>query len=160
MLQCLRCWLVNLNYRPLLILWFDRQMWQGSVFFLLSPVCHTTSWLPPQALIRTCDLELCMWAQPPPSPTSLWCWLCSIVYLTRINLTLKLHRGISVSGQEQKHFHTVHIHISPPSPHSLLCIFYISLAGIPRPPHPSDISSYYPLSPGQIPHPLGWLVPQ
>ncbi|XP_041065434.1 transcription factor 7-like 2 isoform X15 [Cetorhinus maximus] len=35
--------------------------------------------------------------------------------------------------------------------------------GIPRPPHPSDISPYYPLSPGtvgQIPHPLGWLVPQ
>ncbi|XP_055502833.1 transcription factor 7-like 2 isoform X10 [Leucoraja erinacea] len=31
--------------------------------------------------------------------------------------------------------------------------------GIPRPPHPSDISPYYPLSPGavgQIPHPLGW----
>ncbi|XP_077056720.1 transcription factor 7-like 2 isoform X11 [Siphateles boraxobius] len=35
--------------------------------------------------------------------------------------------------------------------------------GIPRHPHPSDISPYYPLSPGtvgQIPHPLGWLVPQ
>ncbi|KAK2884711.1 hypothetical protein Q8A73_021185 [Channa argus] len=34
---------------------------------------------------------------------------------------------------------------------------------IPRPPHPPDISPYYPLSPGtvgQIPHPLGWLVPQ
>ncbi|XP_063818657.1 transcription factor 7-like 2 isoform X7 [Pseudophryne corroboree] len=34
--------------------------------------------------------------------------------------------------------------------------------GIPRPPHPPDISPYYPLSPGtvgQIPHPLGWLVP-
>ncbi|XP_069467907.1 transcription factor 7-like 2 isoform X10 [Ambystoma mexicanum] len=31
--------------------------------------------------------------------------------------------------------------------------------GIPRPPHPPDISPYYPLSPGtvgQIPHPLGW----
>ncbi|KAG2462311.1 TF7L2 factor, partial [Polypterus senegalus] len=30
---------------------------------------------------------------------------------------------------------------------------------IPRPPHPPDISPYYPLSPGtvgQIPHPLGW----
>ncbi|KAM5170883.1 transcription factor 7-like 1 isoform 2-T2 [Mantella aurantiaca] len=35
--------------------------------------------------------------------------------------------------------------------------------GIPRPPHPSELSPYYPLSPGavgQIPHPLGWLVPQ
>lgn len=38
-----------------------------------------------------------------------------------------------------------------------------SSIGIPRPPHPPDISPYYPLSPGtvgQIPHPLGWLVPQ
>ncbi|XP_064780178.1 transcription factor 7-like 2 isoform X6 [Oncorhynchus masou masou] len=35
--------------------------------------------------------------------------------------------------------------------------------GIPRPPQHPDISPYYPLSPGavgQIPHPLGWLVPQ
>ncbi|KAF4019255.1 hypothetical protein G4228_010847 [Cervus hanglu yarkandensis] len=34
-----------------------------------------------------------------------------------------------------------------------------SRVGIPRPPHPPDISPYYPLSPGtvgQIPHPLGW----
>ncbi|XP_041124046.1 transcription factor 7-like 2 isoform X16 [Polyodon spathula] len=40
--------------------------------------------------------------------------------------------------------------------------FLKSCTGIPRPPHP-DISPYYPLSPGtvgQIPHPLGWLVPQ
>lgn len=39
----------------------------------------------------------------------------------------------------------------------------LSSTGIPRPPHPPDISPYYPLSPGtvgQIPHPLGWLVPQ
>uniref|UniRef100_A0A8C8B2C5 Transcription factor 7 like 1 n=1 Tax=Otus sunia TaxID=257818 RepID=A0A8C8B2C5_9STRI len=36
-------------------------------------------------------------------------------------------------------------------------------SGIPRPPHPSELPPYYPLSPGavgQIPHPLGWLVPQ
>ncbi|KAL4609308.1 transcription factor 7-like 1-A isoform X2 [Arapaima gigas] len=35
--------------------------------------------------------------------------------------------------------------------------------GIPRTAHPSELSPYYPLSPGpvgQIPHPLGWLVPQ
>ncbi|XP_078522864.1 transcription factor 7-like 1 [Lissotriton helveticus] len=35
--------------------------------------------------------------------------------------------------------------------------------GIPRPPHPSELSPCYPLSPGavgQIPHPLGWLMPQ
>lgn len=40
---------------------------------------------------------------------------------------------------------------------------YVFEAGIPRPPHPSELSPYYPLSPGavgQIPHPLGWLVPQ
>ncbi|XP_058869539.1 transcription factor 7-like 1-A isoform X4 [Acipenser ruthenus] len=38
-----------------------------------------------------------------------------------------------------------------------------SFYGIPRTPHPSELSPYYPLSPGavgQIPHPLGWLVPQ
>ncbi|TRY81599.1 hypothetical protein DNTS_030996 [Danionella cerebrum] len=35
--------------------------------------------------------------------------------------------------------------------------------GIPRPPHPSELSPYYPLSPGAvgpITHPLGWLLPQ
>uniref|UniRef100_A0A8D2PEB4 Transcription factor 7 like 1 n=1 Tax=Zosterops lateralis melanops TaxID=1220523 RepID=A0A8D2PEB4_ZOSLA len=35
--------------------------------------------------------------------------------------------------------------------------------GISRPPHPPELSPYYPLSPGamgQLPHPLGWLVPQ
>ncbi|NXY34847.1 TF7L1 factor, partial [Pomatorhinus ruficollis] len=35
--------------------------------------------------------------------------------------------------------------------------------GIPRPPHPPELPPYYPLSPGavgQLPHPLGWLMPQ
>lgn len=35
--------------------------------------------------------------------------------------------------------------------------------GIPRTPHPSELSPYYPLSPGavgSIAHPLGWLMPQ
>ncbi|XP_057898374.1 transcription factor 7-like 1 isoform X3 [Melospiza georgiana] len=35
--------------------------------------------------------------------------------------------------------------------------------GIPRPPHPPELPPYYPLSPGavgQLPPPLGWLVPQ
>ena len=35
--------------------------------------------------------------------------------------------------------------------------------GVPRTPHPAELSPYYPLSPGavgQIHHPLGWLVPQ
>lgn len=37
------------------------------------------------------------------------------------------------------------------------------LAGIPRTPHPSELSPYYPLSPGavgSIAHPLGWFMPQ
>lgn len=36
-------------------------------------------------------------------------------------------------------------------------------AGIPRTPHPSELSPYYPLSPGavgSIAHPLSWLMPQ
>lgn len=36
-------------------------------------------------------------------------------------------------------------------------------AGIPRTPHPSELSPYYPLSPGavgSIAHPLGWFMPQ
>lgn len=51
---------------------------------------------------------------------------------------------------------------SHPSTFSLSLSLSVS-TGIPRPPHPPDISPYYPLSPGtvgQIPHPLGWLVPQ
>lgn len=45
----------------------------------------------------------------------------------------------------------------------LTSVGFSPLLGIPRPPHPSELSPYYPLSPGaigQIPHPLGWLVPQ
>lgn len=34
----------------------------------LSPACRTTSRMPPQALIRTCDLGARTWAQHPPSP--------------------------------------------------------------------------------------------
>uniref|UniRef100_A0A8C2A7Y5 Transcription factor 7 like 1a n=1 Tax=Cyprinus carpio TaxID=7962 RepID=A0A8C2A7Y5_CYPCA len=47
-----------------------------------------------------------------------------------------------------------------PTPGHLVMIIS---SGIPRTPHPSELSPYYPLSPGavgQIPHPLGWLVPQ
>ncbi|CDQ67041.1 unnamed protein product [Oncorhynchus mykiss] len=49
---------------------------------------------------------------------------------------------------------------------STLALSTLSLSfspGIPRPPQHPDISPYYPLSPGsvgQLPHPLGWLVPQ
>ncbi|XP_049713576.1 transcription factor 7-like 1 isoform X2 [Elephas maximus indicus] len=54
-------------------------------------------------------------------------------------------------------------HFSPGSPPTHLSPEIDPKTGIPRPPHPSELSPYYPLSPGavgQIPHPLGWLVPQ
>uniref|UniRef100_A0A8C6GLP7 Transcription factor 7 like 1 (T cell specific, HMG box) n=1 Tax=Mus spicilegus TaxID=10103 RepID=A0A8C6GLP7_MUSSI len=54
-------------------------------------------------------------------------------------------------------------HFSPASPPTHLSPEIDPKTGIPRPPHPSELSPYYPLSPGavgQIPHPLGWLVPQ
>uniref|UniRef100_A0A4X2KZT5 Transcription factor 7 like 1 n=1 Tax=Vombatus ursinus TaxID=29139 RepID=A0A4X2KZT5_VOMUR len=54
-------------------------------------------------------------------------------------------------------------HFSPGSPPAHLSPEIDPKTGIPRPPHPAELSPYYPLSPGavgQIPHPLGWLVPQ
>ncbi|XP_043107098.1 transcription factor 7-like 1-A [Puntigrus tetrazona] len=55
-------------------------------------------------------------------------------------------------------------HFSPGTPPSHLSLEILDpKTGIPRTPHPSELSPYYPLSPGavgQIPHPLGWLVPQ
>ncbi|XP_031507925.1 transcription factor 7-like 2 isoform X12 [Papio anubis] len=54
-------------------------------------------------------------------------------------------------------------HFTPGNPPPHLPADVDPKTGIPRPPHPPDISPYYPLSPGtvgQIPHPLGWLVPQ
>ncbi|XP_077481298.1 transcription factor 7-like 2 isoform X15 [Stigmatopora argus] len=54
-------------------------------------------------------------------------------------------------------------HFTPGNPPPHLQTEVDPKTGIPRPPHPPDISPYYPLSPGtvgQIPHPLGWLVPQ
>nr|XP_033804870.1 transcription factor 7-like 1 isoform X1 [Geotrypetes seraphini] len=54
-------------------------------------------------------------------------------------------------------------HFSPSTPPSQFSPEIDPKTGIPRPPHPSELSPYYPLSPGavgQIPHPLGWLVPQ
>uniref|UniRef100_A0AAX7TPN0 HMG box domain-containing protein n=1 Tax=Astatotilapia calliptera TaxID=8154 RepID=A0AAX7TPN0_ASTCA len=54
-------------------------------------------------------------------------------------------------------------HFTPGNPPPHLQTDVDPKTGIPRPPHPPDISPYYPLSPGtvgQIPHPLGWLVPQ
>uniref|UniRef100_A0A8D0NAI4 HMG box domain-containing protein n=1 Tax=Sus scrofa TaxID=9823 RepID=A0A8D0NAI4_PIG len=53
-------------------------------------------------------------------------------------------------------------HFSPGSPPTHLSPEIDPKTGIPRPPHPSELPPYYPLSPGavgQIPHPLGWLVP-
>ncbi|XP_018589966.2 transcription factor 7-like 1-A isoform X2 [Scleropages formosus] len=55
-------------------------------------------------------------------------------------------------------------HFSPgTSPAHLSPEILDSKTGIPRTAHPSELSPYYPLSPGavgQIPHPLSWLVPQ
>ncbi|XP_075766997.1 transcription factor 7-like 1 isoform X2 [Pelodiscus sinensis] len=54
-------------------------------------------------------------------------------------------------------------HFSPGSPPSHLSPEIDPKTGIPRPPHPSELSPYYPLSTsavGQLPHALGWLVPQ
>ncbi|KAL7884125.1 hypothetical protein AOLI_G00068950 [Acnodon oligacanthus] len=55
-------------------------------------------------------------------------------------------------------------HFSPTTPPAHLSPEILDpKTGIPRTPHPSELSPYYPLSPGavgQIPHPLGWLVPQ
>ncbi|XP_051950488.1 transcription factor 7-like 1-B [Xyrauchen texanus] len=55
-------------------------------------------------------------------------------------------------------------HFSPGTPPSHLSPEILNpKTGIPRTPHPSELSPYYPLSPGamaQISHPLGWLVPQ
>uniref|UniRef100_A0AAY4E6R5 HMG box domain-containing protein n=1 Tax=Denticeps clupeoides TaxID=299321 RepID=A0AAY4E6R5_9TELE len=55
-------------------------------------------------------------------------------------------------------------HFSPGTPPSHLSPEILDpKTGIPRTPHPSELSPYYPLSPGavgQIAHPLGWLVPQ
>ncbi|KAL2102516.1 hypothetical protein ACEWY4_001684 [Coilia grayii] len=52
-------------------------------------------------------------------------------------------------------------HFTPGNPPPHLQTDVDPKTGIPRPPHPPDISPYYPLSPGtvgQIPHPLGCSV--
>ncbi|XP_030623553.1 transcription factor 7-like 1-A isoform X2 [Chanos chanos] len=55
-------------------------------------------------------------------------------------------------------------HFSPSTPPSHLSPEILDpKTGIPRTPHPSELSPYYPLSPGavgQIAHPLSWLMPQ
>uniref|UniRef100_A0A8C6S5V4 Transcription factor 7 like 1a n=1 Tax=Neogobius melanostomus TaxID=47308 RepID=A0A8C6S5V4_9GOBI len=55
-------------------------------------------------------------------------------------------------------------HFSPGTPPSHLSPEILDpKTGIPRTPHPSELSPYYPLSPGavgSIAHPLGWLMPQ
>ncbi|XP_067879200.1 transcription factor 7-like 2 isoform X1 [Heterodontus francisci] len=53
-------------------------------------------------------------------------------------------------------------HFSPGNPPPHLSSELDSKTGLPRVPHPSELSSYYPLSPGtmgQIAHPLGWVMP-
>uniref|UniRef100_H3CLA7 Transcription factor 7 like 1b n=1 Tax=Tetraodon nigroviridis TaxID=99883 RepID=H3CLA7_TETNG len=55
-------------------------------------------------------------------------------------------------------------HFSPGTPPSHLSPEILDpKTGIPRTPHPSELSPYYPLSPGavgSIAHPLGWFMPQ
>uniref|UniRef100_A0AAX7UIT6 HMG box domain-containing protein n=1 Tax=Astatotilapia calliptera TaxID=8154 RepID=A0AAX7UIT6_ASTCA len=55
-------------------------------------------------------------------------------------------------------------HFSPGTPPSHLSPEILDpKTGIPRTPHPSELSPYYPLSPGavgSIAHPLSWLMPQ
>ncbi|KTF78544.1 hypothetical protein cypCar_00038817 [Cyprinus carpio] len=98
--------------------------------------------------------------------------LCSFFFFPPPSLSF------SVSCQSNKvpvvqHPHHVHPltplitysneHFTPGNPPPHLQADVDPKTGIPRPPHPPDISPYYPLSPGtvgQIPHPLGWLVPQ
>lgn len=77
--------------------------------------------------------------------------------------------GPAIANKKPSHYHLYGIKV-----YKSFCLFFLpfwtsiyntfsSSIGIPRPPHPPDISPYYPLSPGtvgQIPHPLGWLVPQ
>ncbi|XP_078095831.1 transcription factor 7-like 2 [Mustelus asterias] len=53
-------------------------------------------------------------------------------------------------------------HFSPGNPTSHLSSELDSKAGLTRVPHPSELSPYYPLSPGtvgQIAHPLSWVMP-
>ncbi|XP_078421473.1 transcription factor 7-like 1 isoform X2 [Cetorhinus maximus] len=53
-------------------------------------------------------------------------------------------------------------HFSPGNPAPHLSSELDSKAGLPRVPHPSELSPYYPLSPGtvgQITHPLSWVMP-
>ncbi|MEE6486858.1 hypothetical protein FKM82_014718 [Ascaphus truei] len=99
---------------------------------------------------------------------------------TCLNVPLDLHLASCCSPLMQsnkvpvvQHPHHVHPltplitysneHFTPGNPPPHLQADVDPKTGIPRPPHPPDISPYYPLSPGavgQIPHPLGWLVPQ
>uniref|UniRef100_A0A8D3DCL0 Transcription factor 7 like 2 n=1 Tax=Scophthalmus maximus TaxID=52904 RepID=A0A8D3DCL0_SCOMX len=90
------------------------------------------------------------------------------------SLSLSVHVYPSSSSQSNKvpvvqHPHHVHPltplitysneHFTPGNPPPHLQTDVDPKTGIPRPPHPPDISPYYPLSPGavgQIPHPLGW----
>uniref|UniRef100_A0A8C2F2M1 Transcription factor 7 like 1a n=1 Tax=Cyprinus carpio TaxID=7962 RepID=A0A8C2F2M1_CYPCA len=114
----------------------------------LSPSTRTlTFWLFKHALISF----------PPPSPLS-----CS-------HLVFQSNKVPVVQHPHHVHPLTPLItysneHFSPGTPPSHLSPEILDpKTGIPRTPHPSELSPYYPLSPGavgQIPHPLGWLVPQ
>lgn len=104
------------------------------------------------------------------------CWQLMATYLFSRRLA-HLHSGYPEAHSNKvpvvQHPHHVHPltplitysneHFTPGNPPPHLPADVDPKTGIPRPPHPPDISPYYPLSPGtvgQIPHPLGWLVPQ
>uniref|UniRef100_A0AAY4EZ28 HMG box domain-containing protein n=1 Tax=Denticeps clupeoides TaxID=299321 RepID=A0AAY4EZ28_9TELE len=101
-----------------------------------------------------------------------------VIYSVCVTCLIKTSLPFSPLSQSNKvpvvqHPHHVHPltplitysneHFTPGNPPPHLQTDVDPKTGIPRPPHPPDISPYYPLSPGtvgQIPHPLGWLVPQ
>lgn len=137
------------------------------VFFphLSSPLplpTHCAAVPPQRPLIRKCDLALCTFDAtsplPPPLPP-----ICTPVMSAPFICETEQRKDPSTD----KDFGSPLCHRLVLSTSSLLLSSsfstFSSSTGIPRPPHPPDISPYYPLSPGtvgQIPHPLGWLVPQ
>uniref|UniRef100_A0A672SIN4 Transcription factor 7 like 1b n=1 Tax=Sinocyclocheilus grahami TaxID=75366 RepID=A0A672SIN4_SINGR len=97
------------------------------------------------------------------------------IIIKSLDLTLSLSRSLFQSNKvpvvQHAHMHPLtplitysSEHFSPGTPPAHLSPEILDpKTGIPRTPHPSELSPYYPLSPGavgQIPHPLGWLIPQ
>uniref|UniRef100_A0A8C1BQF1 Transcription factor 7 like 1a n=1 Tax=Cyprinus carpio carpio TaxID=630221 RepID=A0A8C1BQF1_CYPCA len=99
------------------------------------------------------------------------CRTCLMLVGAEVKLTAYIESNKVPVVQHPHHVHPLtplitysNEHFSPGTPPSHLSPEILDpKTGIPRTPHPSELSPYYPLSPGavgQIPHPLGWLVPQ